>query len=461
MAGLVETLDNQRENDKADVNAGLPKRIGLKAFVGTFGTNMFTLMCALIQGVVLARLLGVEGRGEYAAIILWPNVFANIGLVGTNIAIGRIAARCGDVGSVFRASLILTMLLSLVTVFAGFFLLPYLIPVEQHYLLPFANIFLIFVPFYQLTASLAAIEQGTGEFFRLNIVRIFRSPFYILCLLVVFFAAKHELIWFLVAGLVTFGAVALVRLAMMLKRYSVFGSLYSPTSILGTAKSFGIVEIAQQGYQYIDKVLLLWLLQPKQMGFYVIAMSSATLIRGISSSMGVVSFTITAQESDAEGFQRVASIFRKAVVAMFIVGVPLALFMPLLLPLVYGDDFRGAVLPAILLIPGSAFAGLALLLDQCMRGQGKPYAGLTGRIGAMLVLVLVGYPASRMWGTEGIAVAFLVAQFIYMTTLAIRLRTHYNKARLLSFVPGRADFREVFSIAIASARRVKRKISLG
>jgi O-antigen/teichoic acid export membrane protein len=48
----------------------------------TAGTNAVLAMFGLVTGVLAARLLGPNGRGELAAIQTWPAVIATIAMLG-------------------------------------------------------------------------------------------------------------------------------------------------------------------------------------------------------------------------------------------------------------------------------------------------------------------------------------------------------------------------------------------
>src|SRR4030042_1759981 len=114
--------------------------------------------------------------------------------------------------------------------------------------------------------------------------------------------------------------------------------------------------------------------------------------------------------------------------------------MQLLLPLVYGGEFASAVNPARLLIAGSAFAGLANLLDQNMRGQGRPFAGLEGRIAGIIVMAILGMLLSQPWGLIGMCLAFIFGQLVCMVVLTYcTIRNYGHHARFWNFVPGKVD----------------------
>ena len=434
------------------------KKIRARHFIETFATSGFVLGCSFLQGVILARLLGPDGRGDYAAIILWPTALANIGLFGTNYVIGRISAKEVELGDLLRGGVVLAGITSVITALLGYLLLPYLIPPDKHHILQLARFFLIYIPVYQIAANLAAIDQGSGNFSRGNFIRAIQSPVLISFLILIILLKLHNLLWFVSAMFLSFSFVTMGRLVLLVKEHSIKGGLYPLTRIVRDSFSFGLVGLAAQAYQYIDRILLLWLLQPQSMGFYVVGLSIGAVLRSITGSMAHVSFTITAQAEVSEGFNRVSSIFRKAAIAMFFCGGVLAVLIPFLLPLVYGSKFKGAVLPSILLIFGSIFAGFCLLLDTCMRGQGKPFAGLIGRVVAIIIMVIIGYPF-RIFGATGIAISFVLGQIGYLITMFFQLVGHYKNAKLSDFLPRLSDAVDILNVFKRTVKTIWLRIS--
>ena len=59
----------------------------LKAWIGTFGTNIVIVLAGVLTGVLSARFLLPGGRGELAAVLLWPQLIAGLGLMSLKEAI--------------------------------------------------------------------------------------------------------------------------------------------------------------------------------------------------------------------------------------------------------------------------------------------------------------------------------------------------------------------------------------
>src|SRR5215469_1663344 len=84
--------------------------IGSREFASTLLTNVVIQGFTIVQGIFVARLLGPIGRGQFAAAILWPNLFAAMGGMGVGVALARRAARAADVAPIIRAALVVTLL---------------------------------------------------------------------------------------------------------------------------------------------------------------------------------------------------------------------------------------------------------------------------------------------------------------------------------------------------------------
>jgi antigen flippase len=422
-------------------------RLGTHAFVDTFGTSVIIQAFTVVQGIIVARLLGPIGRGEYATVILWPNVFASLGIFGTNIALARAAAKTGQYDTVIRTALLLGLITSAVSSVFCYFALPYLLPEAEEHLLGLTRVFVLFILLNHVGLNLIAVDQGAGNFRRYNLTRAVLYPVYTTFLIILWIDGINQVKWAALGLLAANLGVVLLRLVWALKDMKLWGRLYAPASAIRESVQFGLVGTAMPLYQQADKAILLWLLGARDLGLYVVALSASAAIGSITQASGVVSFTMAAQMDEGRGFGVLAKTFRISALLWLICGSLLALAMPLLLPLVYGTEFAPSVNPARLLIVGSALAGLANLLDQTMRGQGKPFIGLEGRVAGLMVLAALGYVLSPRWGLMGMCLAFVLCQF---TCLCVFLRCvigHYSRsARAIgAFVVKWSDIVEVWS----------------
>jgi len=425
----------QRVNDalvitKPDVKDVCPaqsenRRIGLAAFAGTFGTSIAIHGFTVLQGVIVARLLGPLGRGEYATVILWPSVFAAIGILGTNIALARAAAKIHRPDPVFRTAVVLAGATSIISAPLCYCCIPYLLPDAEAHLLRLARLFVPFIILNHLGLNLQAVDQGAGNFKRFNLTRMLLYPVYVTFLVVMWVWDVRQVAWAAAGLLVANAAVVAVRVILALRDMPLRGPLYSPRETLRESVRFGLVGAAQPLYLHADKAILLWLLGAENLGLYVVALSASAAIGSITNSAGMVSFTMAAQAGPGDGFERIARMFRISALLWIVFGIALALAMRLLLPLVYGQEFAAAVNPARLLIVGSAFGGLANLVDQTLRGQGRAFVGFEGRIVGLAAMVAAGIALSHWFGLPGMCLAYAVGQGICLAFFLWRILAHY------------------------------------
>jgi O-antigen/teichoic acid export membrane protein len=129
---------------------------------------------------------------------------------------------------------------------------------------------------------------------------------------------------------------------------------------------------------------------------------------------------------------------------------------PLLILYAYGPEFRSALTPMLILLPGMLFLGLGVVVAGDLRGRGRP--GLSSTIaGATAVVTLaLDFALIPPFGITGAAVASDLAYAFYgLVSLAALARVTGIAMRTLA-VPTRAEleaYRAVFERAAARVRR--------
>ena len=93
MAGITRTTEipvAEPQEHSPPRSSGLG---GLWSVSGTFLTSFMLFGWFAVQGIVLARMLGPEGRGGFAATIAYPQMLLYLGLLGAADLFARRAAR--------------------------------------------------------------------------------------------------------------------------------------------------------------------------------------------------------------------------------------------------------------------------------------------------------------------------------------------------------------------------------
>ena len=101
-------------------------RSGLAAVVQTLLANVFILGITAGTGIITARLLGPSGRGELAAMIMWPQFLAFTLTLGVPSALLYNLKRYpGQASSLFSVALLLGTLMGLLATLVGVLFIPH------------------------------------------------------------------------------------------------------------------------------------------------------------------------------------------------------------------------------------------------------------------------------------------------------------------------------------------------
>ncbi len=409
------------------------------AYIGTFATSLFIQGCTVLQGILLARLLGPIGRGELAMIILWPNIFAAIGIFGVHMAVARFAGQGLSVDGLVKTATKAALVTGALSVMTCGMLLPALLPVTNHNLLPAAYLFLLFIPINHLGLNLQGIDHGMGNFRWLNVTRGLIYPIFFGGVAICWWFATDKVYWVVAALLVANSSVVLLRLMAKRKSYCRPGQGVGAGPLLKESRPFVVANLISILYMQMDKALLVWLLAPEEIGWYVAAFAAAGSVNVLNSALGIVQFSAAAQAELGCGFAALAMVLRRGCLLSLSGGVVLVVLLPWLLPLVYGKAFLPATAIAYLLLPGLILAGLGEIINQALRGQGQPVAGVISKVFGLVAMGVVGVVLAKYWGGRGIACGYLVGELVAFSGLLLVAVRYYRDAAWSELRPSIAD----------------------
>jgi O-antigen/teichoic acid export membrane protein len=163
----------------------------------------------------------------------------------------------------------------------------------------------------------------------------------------------------------------------------------------------------------MDVALLGALAGPAVLGVYAIASKYAELLRLPGLAVNYVLYPAFARRGETAARERTRALLAPAAGFTALAALPLALLAAPLLPLVYGHDFAGAVVPAWILLAGLLGEGVAGLVTAYLYGVGRP--GLSSVAIGVGVAVTVSADITLIprYGAVGAAVASALA---YVTT---------------------------------------------
>lgn len=404
-------------------------------YTSTLAANAAILLLGVVSGVLAARLLGPGGRGELAALILWPTAIASLGNLGMNQAIPFFTAQRPQWRSaVFTLSLVIAALQSVVLVTLGYALLPYLLRRHEAHVLDWARWFLLYIPLTFVASYLLGILQGTMRLNVFNLSRIFVALWYTLVLVVLFVQRLPSVGAVATGQLVGYALMAALNLGLVY--WLVRPALEWNPSLPGPLLNYGLKSHLGGATSYFNQrldqlVMSVWL-PPEALGFYVVAVALASPLTVIPNAIGIVTLPAAAREDPAGAKKVVRQSLRTVLVLLLGGAAVLFVLVPYLLPLFFGQAFRPAVTACRVLVVAMVPLGLSIVLYESLRALNHPFAQAYAEIaGIVVTLLLLPFLLPR-YGFLGAALASLAA---YATSLLVVLWYVHRKTtlRLSSF----------------------------
>jgi O-antigen/teichoic acid export membrane protein len=414
--------------------------------VQSVAVTAVVMSIGLVSGIVAARSLGVEGRGQLAAVIMWPGFIACIAELGLPTAFTYLSASGGRASGELAHSVVpLVAVQSLLQYVVG-------VPVIMVALAGYsagtrvtAIVFLaVYAPLYLLVRYLGALNLGEGRIGVYNLARVLIASVYTAALLIL-----------LLLGIVEVGAFAAAYAASWLATLAVLlvwssrgirRGVFRPRGDLGTARSAWSVgyrtflgSLAPVDSLQLDVLLTTAILGPLDAGLYFVATSAGAVVRTWGTTLGALSLPRVAAAATRQEALAVMSFYVRVTMALSgVFAAALFIFAGPLLRLVYGEQYVPAQTLVRILMAGMLAASLRYVLGDGLRGLGAysraTHAEILGWVvgGAALVVLL------PRWGANGVAAAVSVS---YATTLVAMLgfsrRSGARWSRLL--VPTLAD----------------------
>jgi len=364
------------------------RKSGLLDVVHTLGANILILGLNIGTGILTARFLGAEGRGEMAAMIYWPQLMAYVLTLGLPTAITyHLKHNPLDanrvVGCIFWVGAVLGSIAAVIGV----------------------NI----IPFWLRHLMLVAAAQSQPTLKIFNIAR-FGSPLItfllLVCLLILgIFSPMSAAMSYFIGSAIVSSLLAIWTWRRFRPHW--VGSMQAFRGLLSYGiRSYG-VELLRVFSMYFDRMIVLFFLDATAMGLYVVALSLAQVLNVIPNGVSSVLFPRASGQSREAVLHMSGQALRFGLLAAIIAGLPLILVGPYLLGFVYGDEFTHAATVLRLLVLYVMISGLALILEQAYMALGMPgrislLQGLAFGSGIPLLIWLV-----RDYGIEGAGISLL------------------------------------------------------
>ena len=428
------TIDEHRRPEKFHRLRGSMTQISAtlqntsrRAFIGTASANLLIAVSSTIGGIIAARLLGPSGRGELAAATAWAGILSVIATLGLPQAITFYTARNpAKLGDIFSASLFLLAIQGCVIVAGGWIATTIILGRFQPTALPPVQIYLFSVPFSLLVTYLSTMAQGLNRFRLFNGLRLASAVGFplvmIFGLLIGISDAKSIVTLMLVAQIAT-ASVGLVffvtrnRPKVRIRRSQVWELLrYGSKSYLGSLSWIANARL--------DQLIMSAFVGLGELGIYAVAVSYSTVLFPLSGAFAMVLFPRVAGERREAAGKTIKRALRANLIVSSTGALLLAFISPFLLPLLFGVEFNGAVLPAIILLVAIVLLGFNYVLSDGLRGIGRPgITSLAELLGTAITIVGLFMLLPRI-GIYGAALTSILSYLSVSAVLSLAFRQY-------------------------------------
>ena len=398
------------------------------------GVQALALLAALVTGPITARVLGVHGRGELAAITAVLTVVPWLLDLGLSQWLGRERARGGQLPELLGAALPVALGCSLIGVAAA-------VPIShalghgRPVVITYIQIGLFLAPLSVVLQTLIGLAIGESRWRLVTLAGVISSLAPALAIVVL--AAVSRLTVGTAAAVYLAGWLAsLVILLRVVRgtRRLVFDRARSRAAAAFGAKSW-LSTVAGVANVRLDQLLMAGLVASRELGLYAVAVSVASLTSGLSSAVSQALYSRVA-EGDAPLTARSC---RLTVGLVAVAAVVLSLPAPRLIPFVFGSEFSGAVPMVVVLLAASVPLAGTTVLAAALNAGNDPAATMRAEL---VGLALTAPALVLLLPVDG----GLAAAYISLAAYSVRLAMLLGSARRVFggrwwdyVVPTRAD----------------------
>jgi O-antigen/teichoic acid export membrane protein len=409
----------------------------------------------MLGGLLSARVLLPQGRGELAAVMLWPAVLATVGSLGVIDAATYFTADRGeDRSKVWTSTLALTAGLSGLLMAIGYFVVPLALSGYGSAVIHTSRVYLAFIPSYLVTLALMSMLLGQLRFVDYNALRVFINVAAVAGMVACFLTGHASVFSFAMSFL---GAHVLTGIAAfsMVSRHGWFGSL--PDALMARRLvAYGLRShagtVATLLNLRLDQMLLSVFLRPSILGLYVVAVTISAVTALAATTIALVAFPSIAKMETLEAKSgALGRYLRWTAILTGLVAAALYALAPWVVHFFFGTAFVPATPAARILIVAAFPMACNSVLAAGLKGLNRPLTASLAEILSLSVTAValaILLPRYEILGAAWASLLAYTASCVFMTW---SVRRHLGTTLTQLFRPTQEDWHRVLA-GLAYAR---------
>ncbi|MBB6635817.1 lipopolysaccharide biosynthesis protein [Cohnella thailandensis] len=393
----------------------LSGRGALSAIMRTSAASTIVMLVSMISSVVTARWFGVEGKGEFSAIVFWPTLLAGVLSFGlpTSLIYNR-RSNPEQGADVVRAGFLFQLPVCLLAGVVAWYGLPAWMGNYSDGIVGIARWYtVLMLPMLLAIGLLTALAQSMENFNLYNGLRLY-VPLSNLLGLAALWAigrldqAAASLIYLGTSLIVLVWSLYRMRGELSVGWFGKFSDRGAVKKLFGYGGRVYGVELLGTLYGQCDKLIVLALLSPRAFGLYTVVYTLSRVFNIVQTAISSVVFPkVTGQERELI-LSKVCRAFRLSFALMLVALVPGLIVGRWLLGLLYGPAFLESSAAFALLSLECIIGGGSWILATSFNAMGRP--GLVAVRQAIALAITIGmlFALAPAFGLNGIALAMLI-----------------------------------------------------
>jgi len=369
-------------------------------------SRVVVLIANLITGILVARLLGVEGKGLLTAVLLGPQLISSLAEFGVRQATAfHTGQGTWPTDRIAQTTLATALLAGVIGAVLSVFWLA--LNWEPHYSVAMVIMAALIVPATVLSSSIAGLFLGLQRLPNFS-VSLWGPG---VCKLL------GTVLFVVVAGWGVTGAIAAAALSPWLVSALMIIALSRVLDLRvrfhteiakgmwALGSSYAVVYFLMALTFKANLILVQHFNGMESLGYYSLSSNLAELLWQVPSALGVLVFARSAGAQDSRAFALKIAVLARQVFMLGLFGAgAIAVVAPTIIPLLYGDAFRPSVTILLVLLPGTVAMMVFKILRQDLAGRGQPWAAGTIILGMLLCTAALGSWLIPHYGPLGAAI---------------------------------------------------------
>jgi O-antigen/teichoic acid export membrane protein len=415
--------------------------------MGTIGVNVLSLFMGFVTSILTARILGPEGKGQFAIFLASIQLFTLLFSLGLQASITYYVSKNKHEISQVASTFLFFGFIATIAFFglvramyfygpSGFFL-PLKYDVFGFQLLLTANFFMQLV-FNFFTALLS----GKIQFGKVNRTFFISVMLTLAIYIVLYVVHSRNILKVTVADAFAVNLlITTISVLIVLFYYFRMGGKLSFNFLnWKNSKPFflfgGIIFIANVA-QFLNYRLAYWIVLyyagEANLGIYAVAFTLGQMIWLMPNSIATVLFPYISRGDNQKNAESTKKISRVVLFISIILGLALAVLSRIFIPMLYGEQFTYAVKILIILLFGIIPACSLAVIAPFFSGNNMVRINMFASLMGLVITVGLGFLLIPSIGLDGAAIGGAIS-YLATTVFVIWVFTKYTDSNLMDIL---------------------------